>query len=268
MQHGEERTVRHDEIDFHCRLDGRDGAPWLVLSNSLLTDLSLWDAQVAAFSDRFRILRYDQRGHGGSGLGTRPVTLGLLVDDAQALCRHFAVSDAIVAGVSMGAATALGLAAASPALVRQVIASDGQAKTAPGGRQAWQERIDFAATEGMEAVVQATLTRWFGPAFLEPGQDDLARALRMMRGTSREGYAACAQALQDYDIADRLPEIRQPTLLVAGARDGAMPATMRAMQQTMPHARFIEIPDAGHLPNLERPDAFNAIVSEFLEHSP
>jgi 3-oxoadipate enol-lactonase len=266
MHGSDDRTISHDGVAFRCRLDGRDGAPWLVFSNSLLTDLSLWDAQVEALSGRFRILRYDQRGHGGSGLGARPVTLDLLVDDARALCERFDVRDAVVAGVSMGAATALGLAATAPALAARIIASDGQAKTAPGGRQAWQERIDFAREAGMAAVVEATLPRWFGPGFLASGHEDLQRALRMMRGTTLDGYVACAQALQDYDIADRLGAIRQPTLLVAGARDGAMPATMRAMQAAMPNARFVEIDEAGHLPNLERPDVFNSVVADFLEH--
>lgn len=267
MQPGQDRTITLDGVDLRCRLDGREGAPWLVLSNSLLTDFSLWDAQVAAFSDGFRIIRYDQRGHGGSAVGTEPVTLDLLVKDLHGLCEAFGVRDAVVAGVSMGAATALGLAAAHPALVRRVIASDGQAKTAAGGRETWQERIDYAREKGMEAVVQATLPRWFGPEFLGAEHADLDRALTMMRGTRLEGYIACAQALQGYDISGSLAGMSQPTLLVAGARDGAMPVTMNAMSAVMPDARFVEIADAGHLPNLEKPAAFNSVVAAFLERS-
>ncbi len=267
MQPSQDETISHNGVDFRYRLDGRDGGPWLVLSNSLLTDLSLWEAQVAAFAREFRILRYDQRGHGGSGVGSEPATLDLLVKDLHALCERLGVRDATVAGVSMGAATALGLAASHPALVRRVIASDGQAKTAPGGREAWQERIDFARAQGMEAVVQATLPRWFGPEFLSAENADRDRALKMMRGTRIEGYAACAQALQHYDISGKLSGIRQPALLVAGARDGAMPATMKAMSEVLPNAKFVEIADAGHLPNLERPDAFNTVLKAFLERS-
>ena len=264
MRSATDLRIPHNGVDFRCRLDGREGAPWLVFSNSLMTDLTLWDAQVEAFHDRFRILRYDQRGHGGSGLGAGPVTLDRLVADAGALCEAFDVRAAVFAGVSMGAATALGLAASAPHLVARVVASDGQARTAPGGREAWQARIDLARERGMEAVVEATRARWFGPAFLASGHADVARAERMMRATAFAGYAACAGALQDYDVSAGLATMRQPTLLVAGARDGAMPATMRAMQAVMPDARYVEIPEAGHLPNLERPDAFNAALRDFL----
>lgn len=264
---GEDRVIQHDGVNFRCRLDGREGAPWLVLSNSLMTDLTVWDAQVAEYSQHYCILRYDQRGHGKSEVGTKPLTIEALADDAEALCDVFGVTDAVAAGVSMGAATVLTLAARRPDLVQRVIASDGQAKTAPGGRQTWQERIDFARKEGIDAVVQATLPRWFSPGFLGAGGPDLERAKRMMAATPLDGYVACAQALQDYDLAGRLPAIRQPALLLAGALDGAMPATMRAMQAVMPAARFVEIADAGHLPGFERPTAFNSVVSDFLERS-
>jgi 3-oxoadipate enol-lactonase len=265
MQSATDLTIPHDGVDFRCRLDGREGAPWLVCSNSLLTDITLWDAQVEALGDRFRILRYDQRGHGGSGLGGEAVNFRLLVADARALCAHFGVRDAVFMGVSMGAATAFGLAAAAPEIVARIVASDGQAKTAPGGRETWQQRIDLARAKGMEAVVEATLGRWFGPDFLDPAHPDRPRALTMMRGTPLEGYVACATALQDYDFSGGLATTRQPTLLIAGERDGAMPATMRAIQARMPDARYVEIPDAGHLPNLERPEAFNAAVEAFLD---
>lgn len=257
--------IPHDGIEFRCRLDGSEGAPWLVFSNSLLTDLTLWDAQVDTFGQWFRILRYDQRGHGGSGLGNGPITLGRLIADANALCEVVGVREAVFVGASLGAATALGLAASVPELISQVVASDGQARTAPGGRETWQERIDAARARGMEAVVEATLSRWFGQAFRDPGHPDLPRALRMMRGTTLEGYAACAGALRDYDVSTGLATLRQPTLLIAGANDGAMPATMRSMQAAIPDARFVEIPEAGHLPNLERPAAFNAALREFLD---
>ncbi|MGI4943402.1 MAG: alpha/beta fold hydrolase [Janthinobacterium lividum] len=253
-----------DEVVLRCRIDGRDGAPWLLLSNSLMTNLSLWEAQVATWGERFRILRYDQRGHGGSTVPADPVTINCLVEDARALLDHFGITRAVVGGVSMGATTALGLAARHPDRVLGVIASDGQSRTAPGGKAMWRERIAFAREQGMEAVVQASLPRWFRPSFLERGGPDLDRALAMMRGTSLDGYAACATALTGYDLDAELPAIRVPVLLVAGAQDGAMPATMRAMRERIPDARFLEVAEAGHLPNLEQPAAFNALAGPFL----
>lgn len=249
---------------LRCRIDGPDGAPWLLLSNSLMTDMDLWDAQVTAWGDRFRILRYDQRGHGGSGVGDAPVTLERLMADALALLDHFGIATASVCGVSMGAATVLGLAGRHPGRVARVLASDGQARTAPGGAQAWRERIAFARAQGMPAVVAATLPRWFRPGFIEQDGPAFRRARAMMARMTLDGYVAGATALTEYDFEADLPSIRAPVLLVAGAQDGAMPASMRALQHRIPGARFTEIAEAGHLPNLEQPDAFNAAAGGFL----
>ena len=253
-----------DGLTLRCRVEGPEGAPWLLLSNSLMTDLTLWDAQVATWGDRFRILRYDQRGHGGSGLAPAPVTLDRLVEDALALLDHFRIDAAVVAGVSMGAATALGLAGRHPGRVLGVLASDGQARTAPGGAASWQERIAFARDKGMRAVVQATVARWFRPGFVERNDVDFQRAVAMMTDTSLDGYVACATALTQYDFEAELPAIRVPVLLVAGAQDGAMPASMRALRDRIPGAQFAEIAESGHLPNLEQAAAFNAATKTFL----
>ena len=256
--------VSMDGLSLRCRIDGPAGAPWLLLSNSLLTNLTLWDAQVAAWSGRFRILRYDQRGHGGSGLTDTPLTLNRLVTDALALLDHFSIASASVGGVSMGAATALGLAGRHPDRVTRVLASDGQAKTAQGGAQAWRDRIAFARAKGMPSVVAATIPRWFCPDFIEQEGADFHRVRAMMESTTLEGYAAGAMALTDYDFDADLPAIRVPVLLVAGEQDGAMPSVMRALQQRIPGSRFADIADAGHLPNLEQPAAFNAVAGAFL----
>ena len=261
---GFSKDVSVNGLRFHCRVDGPEGAPWLVLSNSLNTNLSLWDPQVAAFGARFRILRYDQRGHGRTEVPPGPATLDALVDDAAKLMEAFGARNAVFAGVSMGAATALCLAARSPGLVARAVASDGQAGTAPGGARGWGERIEFARAHGMDAVADATVQRWFPLAFAASGGPDLRRAREMIRTTPLDGMVACAQALQDYDFRAELPRITQPTLLIVGAEDGAMPQSMRAIHAVIPGSRFVEIPGAGHLPGLEKPDEFNAALASFL----
>jgi 3-oxoadipate enol-lactonase len=258
------KTVQVNGLRFRVRLDGPAGAPWLVFSNSLLTDLTLWDDQVAAFGGSYRILRYDQRGHGGTEIPSSPTNLDELAADAAALMRHFGVAGAVFAGVSMGAATALLLASREASLVTAVVASDGQAGTAPGGAAMWQERIDFAATNGMDAVAEATLARWFTRQSQEAGHPSLGRLRDMIRHTPREGFSACARALQAYEFRAALPTLRQPVLLIAGAQDGAMPRTMRAMAEAIPDCGFVEIPNAGHLPGIEAPAAFNAAMGAFL----
>lgn len=264
----ETRSVRVNGLSFRCRLDGPEGAPWMVFSNSLVTNLSVWDEQVAAFAGRFRILRYDQRGHGGTEVPAEAATLDALAEDAAALMARFGVGGAVFAGVSMGAATALCLAARHPELVSAVIASDGQAGTAPGGAQAWQERMDFARENGMAAFAEATVKRWFSPASIGAGNPAISRVREMVATTPEAGFAACARALQSYDIRAELPGLRQPVLLVAGEMDGAMPATMRGMAGAIPDARFVEIAGAGHIPCLEAPGPFNAAMEFFLaEHA-
>ncbi len=260
-------SLRVNGLLFRCRLDGPEGAPWMVFSNSLVTDLTVWDEQVAAFGDRFRILRYDQRGHGGTEVPPGPTNLDQLTEDAAALMAAFGITGAVFAGVSMGAATALCLAARHPALVNAVIASDGQAGTAPGGAETWQQRIDFVRENGMEAFAEATVKRWFSPASLAAGHPAMARIRAMVAATPEAGFVACARALQAYDVRAEMPGLRQPVLLIAGAADGAMPKTMRGLAEVIPEAQFVEIPDAGHIPCLEAPGPFNAAMRDFLERT-
>jgi 3-oxoadipate enol-lactonase len=261
---GESHAVRVHGLRFNCRLDAPEGAPWMVFSNSLVTDLSVWDEQVAAFGGPYRILRYDQRGHGGTEVPAGPASLDVLTEDAAALMTHFGIRGAVVVGVSMGAATALCLATRHPALVSAVVASDGQAGTADGGAQAWQERIDFAREHGMAAFADVTVRRWFAATAIEAGHPAIPRVRDMVAATPEAGFIACATALQSYDIRAELPGLRQPVLLLAGEMDGAMPATMRSMADVIPDARFVEIAGAGHLPCVEAPGPFNAALEAFL----
>lgn len=259
-----ERTIEHDGIRFRCRIDGAGDAPWMVLSNSLVTDLTVWDPQVAAFAGRYRILRYDQRGHGGTSVPRQPATVVQLAEDAAALMRAVGVAAAVFGGVSMGAATGFCLAQRHPGLVARLIASDGQAATAPGGAQAWQERIELGQREGMTGYADATMQRWFSRRSRTEGNGAMARVRAMIEATPLEGFVACAHALQDYDFRAGLAAMRQPTLLIAGAEDGPMPAGMRGLAAQIADARFVEIEDAGHIPGIERPAAFNAALEAFL----
>lgn len=259
-----DQFVEHDGLRFRCRLDGPAGAPWLVFSNSLVTNLTLWDPQVSAFASRFRILRYDQRGHGGTGVPDAPATIAQLADDAAALMAHFGVRDAVFAGVSMGAATGFSLAQRHPELVARLVASDGNIASPPGGAQVWQERIDLAQREGMTAYADVTLPRWFAARSRNEDSPALAQARAMIEATALDGFIACARALQDYDFSAGAGTMRQPTLLIAGAEDGAIPAALRALQPQLPDARYVEISDAGHLPGFERPAAFNTALAAFL----
>lgn len=251
-------TVALHGLRFRCAVDRRPGAgdrPWLVFSNSLLTDLSLWDDQVAAFADRYDILRYDQRGHGGSEVPPGDCTFDALADDLAGLMAHFGIGAAVIVGVSMGGATALRLLARHPERAVGAAICDAGAATPPGGREAWEERIALAQTGGMAALVEPTIKRWFTPDQIE--SEAAGRVRPMIAGTPLEGFVRATRALQDYDLRPDLPNLRVPVLTLAGSEDGATPAAMRDYSARIPQAAFVVIEGAGHLPNIERPDAFN-----------
>ncbi len=252
--------ITRDGLQFNIRLDGPEGAPWLVFSNSLLTNLSLWDHQVAALSGRFRILRYDQRGHGGTQVPPGPATITQLAGDIDGIMDQLGIASAHFVGVSMGAATGIALAQSNPARVARLLCSDGNAATAPGGAQGWEERITAARRDGMEALADVTLSRWFA----SPASPAIPAVRAMIEDTKLEGFIACARALQDYEFRPGLADMRMPVLFVAGSADGAMPKTMPLLAKAVPAARYQEITDAGHLPCIEQADAFTAALSAFL----
>lgn len=257
------RTIEANGLSFRCRVDaGAADAPWLVFSNSLGTDLGVWDDQVAALAGRFRILRYDQRGHGGTTVPPGPCDFEQLGADVVALLDRFEIRRCSFVGLSMGVPTGLQLVDRQPDRVERLVLCDGQAATAAGGAEAWGERIRQIRADGMAAFADATVARWFDPTFVRAGRADKVRA--MVATTPADGFVACATALQAYDFTHVLPAIRVPTLLIAGARDGAMPETMAAMRRQIAGARLTVIPDAGHIPNVEQPDAFNAVLAGFL----
>lgn len=253
--------VDHDGLQFHCRIDGPEGAPWVVFCNSLLTDVTMWDAQVAALPNR-RVLRYDQRGHGKTTVPDGPATLAQLGDDLIAILDAIAVESCDFVGISMGVPTGLHLYDRAPGRVRRLLLSDGQSATAPTGAANWQARIDAAQAGGMEAAAAEAVARWFGAESLD--EDGARQVMSVARQTPLGGFVACARALQDYDYRHVLPKLSVPVLLVAGANDGAMPQSMQVMATSIPGARLAVIPDAGHLPPVEQPQRFNIEMTEFF----
>ena len=267
MQAAENRMVDVGGLDLHCRVDGKPGAHWLVFSNSLMTNLYMWDAQVAALEGDYRILRYDQRGHGDSDEPRDPCDFDVLAADLIRLMDDHNIGHATLIGISMGAATVLRAAQTEPGRVRSLVLCDGQAATPAGGAAAWDERIALANSAGMQALVEPTVNRWFLPDFVAKNSLELNHVRGMIQSTPMDGFVSCVRALQNYDFRERLHKMYMPTQLIAGAADGNTPTAMRQIAETMPHAKFTEIAAAGHLPCIEQPDAFNAVLKAFLtEH--
>lgn len=253
-------------LNFHCQVDGHPEAPWLVFSNSIMTDLTIWDAQVAALCAGYRILRYDHRGHGATDVPGGACTSDQLADDLIALCDWFQIERAVVIGVSMGGVTALRAAERYPARIAGVVALDSQWCAPVGAAAVWDERIRVVREHGMEVLVEPTIARWFTPAFLATAPPSLDRVRSMIRHTPVEGFVASAQSLRDYDVRPDWSRLQAPVCMAAGASDGALPGVMRAMHRALPGSTFVEIAGAGHLPHLEKPAEVQRVVDGFLQH--
>ena len=257
-------------IDIHYALDGKEGAsgnaPWLVFSNSLATDLSMWDAQAAALASSFRVLRYDQRGHGKTQAPPGRYSFDILIADALALMDALNVSRANFCGLSMGGATALGLAQRHPDRIARAIVCDSGCASTPQSAAQWEERIALAQQGGMEPLVEPTLTRWFPPEIVakQPAYLDKVRA--MIRNTPVNGFIGCAAALADHDFRSAVAATKPPVLFIAGEKDGggAVPSAMKAMHQELEGSRYVELPGAGHISNLDDPAGFTSALRGFL----
>lgn len=242
----------------------RKDAAWLVFSNSLVTDMSIWNEQVWALSKQYNILRYDQRGHGNSTTSQKPVNFDLLGDDVLALLDYLNILKCTFIGLSMGVPTGLRAYSQKPKMFEKLVFVDGMARTTPAGAAGWQDRIDFVESDGMNSFANMTAQRWLQEDTLN---SDKGKALiSMITETTQDGFIQCASALQDYDFANIVPTIKIPLLAVAGAKDGAMPATMQKTFGSVANVQIETIDNAGHVPNFECPDAFNKVLIKFLEH--
>lgn len=258
-------TVPRKGYDLHAEAmpPASSDLPWVVFGNSLVTDLSIWDAQATALSGRYGILRYDQQGHGKSGISAGPITFDILGEDLLAVMDAAGVDRAIYVGLSMGVPTGLAAHKQSAERFTALVFSDGQAQTAPGGAAGWDERITSARTNGMDSFAAATTARWLTGTTGPEKRNALAQ---MIANTPFDGFEACATALKDYDYSEELTRITCRTLLIAGAEDGAMPTGMATkLQPAISGSEMRVIDDAGHVPCFEQPSAFTAILSRFLD---
>jgi 3-oxoadipate enol-lactonase len=255
-------TVDADGVPIRYVVEGPEKAPVVLLSNSLGTDLTMWDAQAAAWSREHRVVRYDTRGHGRSGAPAMDYTLDRLGADALAVLDAVGATRAAVVGVSLGGQTALWLAVNAPERITRAVA----ANTAPkvGTAEAWNERIALIRSEGMDAVSDAVVDRFFSPAFQRAHPEVVAAVLAIVRGTDADGYAGCCAALRDADLRPDVGRISQPLLVIGGQHDLATPVAEAVdLKAAVPGAR-LELLEAAHLSNLEEPEAFTRLVGAFL----
>jgi 3-oxoadipate enol-lactonase len=251
--------------DVHHRLDGRAGAPVLLLSNSLGSTLDMWAPQVEALAQRFRVLRYDHRGHGRSPVPPGPWRLADLGHDVLALLDRLSIERASFCGLSLGGAVGVWLAAHAPARVDRLALLCTAARFAPAS--AWAERARAVRDHGTGAVADAVVTRWFTPGFAAREPRLVARMRAMIASTPARGYAACCEVLEHLDLRDDLAAVGAPTLVVAGGEDPATPpARVRHLAERIAGARLVVVPGAAHLANVEQAATVTALLLDHLGH--
>jgi 3-oxoadipate enol-lactonase len=256
--------IKANGITFNYEVDGPEGAPWLMFSNSLATSLAMWDGQASAFGKAFRVLRYDQRGHGGTEAPAGPYTFDLLIDDVIALMDALSIRTVNFAGLSMGGVTAMGLALRHPDRIERAIVCDSPCASTPATAQQWHERIAVAREKGMEALVEPTVGRWFPPEILAAKPPYIDRVRQMIRTTPVNDFIGCGMALADHDFRSQAASATRPVLFIVGEKDGTTPPVMREMHGMLSGSRFALMPGAGHISNLDRPEEFNSAIRDFL----
>jgi 3-oxoadipate enol-lactonase len=248
---------------FDHSLRGPDRAPVLVLSNSLGTTQKLWERQLPALAEHFRILTYDHPGHGSSALPSRPCTVESLAQGVLELLDELGLERVSLCGLSLGGMVGMALALEAPERVdRLVLACTSAYLGPPAG---WTERARIVRGEGIEAVADTVVARWFTPDLAREEPETVARFRAMLAATPPEGYARCCEALGAWDARERIAAIAAPVLVVAGGDDPATPLEhAELIASRIPRARLVTLERAAHLANVERADAFTEAVLEHL----
>ena len=251
-----------DGCPINVEVTGREGAPALMLSNSLGTDLHMWDDQAAEFGKHFRLIRWDRRGHGKSGTTKGPYNFGLFGRDIVNILDALKIKKTNWCGLSMGGMDGQWLGANAPDRVEKLVLANTNfyyADKAP-----WADRIKFIREKGLDALVGTNMERWFTKSFRERAPQTIDRMTEMFLSSDQEGYVACVEAIRDMDFRASNPRITAPTLVIAGKHDPATPpAWGEAIAQQINGAQIMHL-DAAHISNVEQPQAFSDATLDFL----
>jgi len=251
-----------DGCPIHVEVTGPENAPALMLSNSLGTNLHMWDDQADAFAKRFRLIRYDRRGHGQSGAPKGPYSFDRFGRDILGVLDVLGIKKTNWCGLSMGGMDGQWLGANAPNRVEKLVLANTNfyyADKAP-----WADRIRFVREKGLEALVAPNMERWFTKGFRDRAPEAIARMTKMFVASDREGYIGCVEAIRDMDFRASNPTIKAPTLVIVGAHDPATPpAAGETIAKAIPGAKLATL-DAAHISNVEQPAAFTKAALDFL----
>jgi 3-oxoadipate enol-lactonase len=254
--------IEVDGCMIHVEIDGQEHMPVLMLSNSLGSDLTMWNSQVAAFAQHFRVIRYDHRGHGKSDVTTGPFSIKRLSHDALAILDQLGIDRINWCGLSMGGMVGQWLGAHAPDRIDTLILSNTTCYYPD--KRVWLERIEFVRKYGIAALAGSTMERWFSKEFREREPATIDRMTQMLLKTDVEGYASCCDAIREMDHRATLANIIAPTLVIAGRFDPATPIEMsEVICDQIRGAKLLAL-EASHLSNVEQPHAYANVVLEFL----
>jgi 3-oxoadipate enol-lactonase len=255
-------TINSNGCPINVVIEGPENAPVLMLSNSLGTTHAMWQPQLDAFKQHFRLVRFDRRGHGGSGVPKGPYTMEGLARDVLAVLDGLGLKKVNWCGLSMGGMEGMWLGANAPERFERMVLCNTSAQFPD--RKIWDDRLRFARQNGLAAMVGANMERWFTKGFREREPKTIAWITEMFLTTPLEGYIGCGEAVRDMDHRALLPSIKVPTLVIAGRHDPA--TTLQAgeyLRDHIPGVAFTVL-EAAHISNVEQPAAFSNAVLEFL----
>lgn len=252
------------DLEVAYNIEGPAGKPLVIMSNSLMSNMSMWDCTVPALTDRYQVLRYDTRGHGESSVPPGPYNMPQLADDLIALMNALKIDRAHIMGLSMGGMIAQQIGARYPERVLSLLLCDTASEMPP--RSLWEERFAIARKEGIAGLVDGTIKRWFTQAFIERAPTEIEKVRKMILGTNVDGYISCGSAVRDMAQTTMLLKIKAPTLVMTGRQDPACTVDQSTVLHRMiDTSRMVIIEDAAHLSNIEQPAVFNAQIREFLD---
>jgi 3-oxoadipate enol-lactonase len=258
--------VRINGVLLAYRLTGPATAPVLALVNSLGTDARIWDGVIERLSADYRLLSYDKRGHGLSDTVPGDYALDDHVDDLLGLLDHLGIGSLALAGVSVGGLIAQGLALRAPERLTALVLCDTAASI--GDAAGWNARIDTVNTEGLGAIADSVMQRWFSPCFRQAHPDALAGWRNLFLRSDAAGYVATCATLRDTDLRTQIGAIATPTLVVAGEDDLSTPVELvRSCATAIAGSRFHILPDTGHIPSIEQPAALAQLIDRFLKET-
>jgi 3-oxoadipate enol-lactonase len=252
-----------DGCPIRVEVEGRDGAPVLMLSNSLGTNLHMWDEQATEFAKHFRLVRYDRRGHGQSGVPKGPYSMERFGRDVLSVLDALKIKKISWCGLSMGGMVGQWLGANAPDRIEKLVLSNTNSYYPDKGP--WNDRITFVTEKGLAEMVDTNMQRWFTEGFCARSPQTIDRMREIFVTTKVPGYVACCQAIAAMDFRASNPSIKAPTLVIVGSQDVATPPSAgEAIQQQIKGARLIRV-EAAHISNMEQPKAYTEAVLNFLQ---